>query len=107
MLSMNIEIDFLNTELPGDITSVDVFCYVRAYLECRNRHYCCRYRRWVSLQSLYGFNKSFVDDEGAQQPHSFKSSSFSIPTQCGYCKVLFFLFCDPLTDSPFRRRSGD
>ncbi|KAJ6585189.1 hypothetical protein B0H19DRAFT_1108684 [Mycena capillaripes] len=26
------------------------------------------------------------DDEGEQQPHSFKSSSFSIPTQCGYCK---------------------
>ncbi|KAJ6525279.1 hypothetical protein DFH09DRAFT_1188777 [Mycena vulgaris] len=26
------------------------------------------------------------DDEGAQHPHSFKSSSFSIPTQCGYCK---------------------
>ncbi|KAL0961378.1 hypothetical protein HGRIS_006332 [Hohenbuehelia grisea] len=25
-------------------------------------------------------------DEGGQQPHSFKSSSFSIPTQCGYCK---------------------
>ncbi|KAF7985605.1 hypothetical protein HWV62_3913 [Athelia sp. TMB] len=25
-------------------------------------------------------------DEGAQMPHSFKSSSFSIPTQCGYCK---------------------
>ncbi|KAF7365022.1 hypothetical protein MVEN_00373300 [Mycena venus] len=27
------------------------------------------------------------DDEGEQQPHSFKSSSFSIPTQCGYCKT--------------------
>ncbi|KAF8073423.1 hypothetical protein FPV67DRAFT_1605812 [Lyophyllum atratum] len=27
------------------------------------------------------------DDEGARQPHSFKSSSFSIPTQCGYCKT--------------------
>ncbi|KAJ7643977.1 hypothetical protein FB45DRAFT_284926 [Roridomyces roridus] len=26
------------------------------------------------------------DDEGGQHPHSFKSSSFSIPTQCGYCK---------------------
>lgn len=26
------------------------------------------------------------DDQGAQNPHSFKSSSFSIPTQCGYCK---------------------
>ncbi|KAJ7245019.1 hypothetical protein B0H12DRAFT_1128298 [Mycena haematopus] len=27
------------------------------------------------------------DDQGAQHPHSFKSSSFSIPTQCGYCKT--------------------
>ncbi|RDB15326.1 Protein BZZ1 [Hypsizygus marmoreus] len=27
------------------------------------------------------------DDEGAQYPHKFKSSSFSIPTQCGYCKT--------------------
>ncbi|KAF8895149.1 hypothetical protein BD779DRAFT_1797047 [Infundibulicybe gibba] len=26
------------------------------------------------------------DDHGGQHPHSFKSSSFSIPTQCGYCK---------------------
>jgi hypothetical protein len=26
-------------------------------------------------------------DEGAQKPHQFKSSSFTIPTECGYCKV--------------------
>ncbi|KAF9499043.1 hypothetical protein BDN71DRAFT_1480868 [Pleurotus eryngii] len=25
-------------------------------------------------------------DEGGRMPHTFKSSSFSIPTQCGYCK---------------------
>ncbi|KAL5524396.1 BZZ1 [Sanghuangporus sanghuang] len=25
-------------------------------------------------------------DEGLQSPHSFKSTSFSIPTACGYCK---------------------
>jgi len=25
-------------------------------------------------------------DEGEQCPHTFKSTSFSIPTQCGYCK---------------------
>ncbi|PPR05914.1 hypothetical protein CVT26_008808 [Gymnopilus dilepis] len=25
------------------------------------------------------------NDEGSSRPHSFKSSSFSIPTQCGYC----------------------
>ncbi|KAI0270983.1 hypothetical protein BGY98DRAFT_1100477 [Russula aff. rugulosa BPL654] len=24
-------------------------------------------------------------DEGSQSPHSFKSSSFTIPTECGYC----------------------
>ncbi|KDQ25535.1 hypothetical protein PLEOSDRAFT_1078053 [Pleurotus ostreatus PC15] len=26
-------------------------------------------------------------DEGGRMPHTFKSSSFSIPTQCGYCKM--------------------
>ncbi|KAF8158545.1 hypothetical protein B0H34DRAFT_797918 [Crassisporium funariophilum] len=28
------------------------------------------------------------DDEGASRPHLFKSSSFSIPTQCAYCMFL-------------------
>ncbi|KAJ3754491.1 hypothetical protein EV360DRAFT_96576 [Lentinula raphanica] len=27
------------------------------------------------------------EDVGVQQPHNFKSSSFSIPTTCGYCKT--------------------
>ncbi|KAG5716655.1 hypothetical protein E4T56_gene16386 [Termitomyces sp. T112] len=27
------------------------------------------------------------DNEGSQRPHSFKSSTFSIPTQCGFCKT--------------------
>ncbi|KAG8214726.1 hypothetical protein J3R82DRAFT_9814 [Butyriboletus roseoflavus] len=27
------------------------------------------------------------DDEGGSSPHDFKSSSFSIPTTCGYCKT--------------------
>ncbi|KAJ8080417.1 Protein BZZ1 [Marasmius tenuissimus] len=31
--------------------------------------------------------KAVEGDLGAQQPHSFKSSSFSIPTTCGYCKT--------------------
>ncbi|KAG6827113.1 hypothetical protein H0H92_013157 [Tricholoma furcatifolium] len=26
------------------------------------------------------------DEHGDQRPHSFKATSFSIPTQCGYCK---------------------
>ncbi|KAJ7069661.1 hypothetical protein C8F01DRAFT_1113519 [Mycena amicta] len=31
-------------------------------------------------------SEAIGDDEGDQHPHAFKSSSFSIPTQCGYCK---------------------
>jgi len=29
--------------------------------------------------------KALGGDEGSQKPHSFKSSSFTIPTECGYC----------------------
>ncbi|KAF8440834.1 hypothetical protein L210DRAFT_3447746 [Boletus edulis BED1] len=29
----------------------------------------------------------FLDDQGGSKPHDFKSSSFSIPTACGYCKT--------------------
>ncbi|EIM85766.1 uncharacterized protein STEHIDRAFT_79768 [Stereum hirsutum FP-91666 SS1] len=48
--------------------------------------------------TLYATSKTILDaeietvqaalagDEGSQQPHSFKSSSFTIPTECGYCK---------------------
>ena len=31
--------------------------------------------------------KRIKDDIGAQQPHAFKSSAFSIPTTCEYCHV--------------------
>ncbi|TFK39041.1 hypothetical protein BDQ12DRAFT_712547 [Crucibulum laeve] len=30
------------------------------------------------------------NDVGGLMPHSFKSSSFSIPTQCGYCKTMIW-----------------
>lgn len=29
--------------------------------------------------------KALGGDEGSQKPHAFKSSSFTIPTECGYC----------------------
>ncbi|KAI0269925.1 hypothetical protein BC834DRAFT_863984 [Gloeopeniophorella convolvens] len=29
--------------------------------------------------------KALGGDEGSQSPHTFKSSSFTIPTECGYC----------------------
>ncbi|KIJ42343.1 hypothetical protein M422DRAFT_254412, partial [Sphaerobolus stellatus SS14] len=31
-------------------------------------------------------SEALAGDEGGQHPHVFKSASFSIPTQCGYCK---------------------
>ncbi|KAG8702398.1 hypothetical protein FRC09_004760 [Ceratobasidium sp. 395] len=30
---------------------------------------------------------ALAGDEGAQKPHEFKSTSFSIPSPCGYCKT--------------------
>ncbi|KAH8104793.1 hypothetical protein BXZ70DRAFT_1005298 [Cristinia sonorae] len=35
---------------------------------------------------IESISQALGGDEGAQCPHSFKSTSFSIPTQCGYCK---------------------
>ncbi|KAG8707190.1 hypothetical protein FRC08_000657 [Ceratobasidium sp. 394] len=31
--------------------------------------------------------EALAGDEGAQKPHEFKSTSFSIPAPCGYCKT--------------------
>ena len=39
----------------------------------------------------------WLDDYGASSPHAFKSSSFSIPTQCGYCQVCLQI-ADPLDE---------
>jgi len=38
------------------------------------------------LETEFRIIESALDgDEGSQRPHSFKSSSFTIPTECGYC----------------------
>ncbi|KAF7795164.1 hypothetical protein EIP86_006313 [Pleurotus ostreatoroseus] len=38
------------------------------------------------LAEIETISSALGGDEGAQCPHTFKSSSFSIPTQCAYCK---------------------
>ncbi|KAG9033300.1 hypothetical protein FRB95_000395 [Tulasnella sp. JGI-2019a] len=40
------------------------------------------------------------DDQGAGQPHSFKPSSFSIPTPCGFCKASLLHPRDSLSSIP-------
>jgi len=41
----------------------------------------------VIMRSSAFLMREILDDRGASHPHSFKSSFFSIPTQCGYCQV--------------------
>jgi hypothetical protein len=47
---------------------------------------------------------SISGDEGSQRPHSFKSSSFTIPTECGYCAVRGMLASHLLLDKGLLRR---
>ncbi|EIW81337.1 hypothetical protein CONPUDRAFT_82321 [Coniophora puteana RWD-64-598 SS2] len=41
---------------------------------------------------LEAISSTLGGDEGGQYPHSFKSTSFSIPTPCGFCKVSMWGF---------------
>ena len=54
-------------------------------------------KRWAVSEFPNFLGKSperVLGDEGSQSPHNFKSTSFSIPTTCGYCKVCLFLSPD-------------
>lgn len=44
-------------------------------------------RRGKCKREIFPIYVSISGDEGSQRPHSFKSSSFTIPTECGYCAV--------------------
>ena len=78
-------------ELLGSRSSTNILCYFRAHFESGggyNRPFNWRYRlKMVSIFFSFDAEPLHVDDVGALSPHSFKSSSFSIPTQCSYCKV--------------------
>lgn len=83
---LNTEVNVISAALGGKNTSVD------------------------AVRSLISFftHLYFLGDEGSQMPHSFKSSSFSIPTQCGYCKVIMGSFSgNILSRLNFSRQYGD
>ncbi|PAV17054.1 Bzz1-Myo3 5p-Bee1p-Vrp1p actin assembly complex component [Pyrrhoderma noxium] len=40
----------------------------------------------ILIAEIETISNSLGGDEGSQSPHSFKPTSFSIPTTCGYCK---------------------
>jgi hypothetical protein len=41
----------------------------------------------ILLAEIETISEALKGDEGEQRPHDFKSTSFSIPTTCGYCQV--------------------
>jgi hypothetical protein len=57
------------------------------YLESRHQLIFYTISERIIQTEIQAIVAAIGDDEGAQQHHAFKSSSFSIPTQCGYCKA--------------------
>ncbi|EIW59085.1 uncharacterized protein TRAVEDRAFT_122627 [Trametes versicolor FP-101664 SS1] len=56
------------------------------YLDARHEVTFYGISRLVLSTESETISSALNGDEGAQSPHSFKSSSFSIPTTCAYCK---------------------
>ena len=82
-------VQLLPVEMLGSRSPTSVLRHFWMHFECGDRYnYFCNWRYWLLDYWLFWFSLSCwpftIDDVGALSPHSFKSASFSIPTQCGY-----------------------
>ncbi|KXN83109.1 Protein BZZ1 [Leucoagaricus sp. SymC.cos] len=59
---------------------------VDSYLETRHQLTFYHNSRCILNAEIETIESAIGDDIGVRAPHDFKSSSFSIPTQCGYCE---------------------
>ncbi|KAH7913976.1 hypothetical protein BJ138DRAFT_1058030 [Hygrophoropsis aurantiaca] len=59
---------------------------VNALLDTKNQTVFYETSECVLHSEIEIISAALGDDVGGQNPHTFKSSSFSIPTSCGYCK---------------------
>lgn len=85
-------VQLLLVEILGNRSPTNFLRHFWMYFEGGDRSNCsCNWRYWLlAYPDFCSWCWTFtVDDVGALSPHSFKNSSFSIPTQCGYCKVFF------------------
>ncbi|KAL4250780.1 hypothetical protein ABKN59_006093 [Abortiporus biennis] len=56
------------------------------YLEAQHQLAFYANSQCVLTAEIETISNALQGDEGGQAPHSFKNSSFTIPTQCNYCK---------------------
>ncbi|EIN12379.1 hypothetical protein PUNSTDRAFT_97060 [Punctularia strigosozonata HHB-11173 SS5] len=57
-----------------------------AYFEAQHELALLTHSECVLRTEIETISAALGGDEGSNQPHAFKASSFSIPTQCAYCK---------------------
>ncbi|KZT64927.1 hypothetical protein DAEQUDRAFT_732022 [Daedalea quercina L-15889] len=57
-----------------------------SYLEAQHQLTFYLSSEYMLLAEIDVISAALSGDEGEQKPHTFKSTSFSIPTQCVYCK---------------------
>ncbi|TFY60166.1 hypothetical protein EVJ58_g5319 [Rhodofomes roseus] len=57
-----------------------------SYLEAHHQLTFYLSSEYMLLAEMDVISEALSGDEGEQKPHTFKSTSFSIPTQCAYCK---------------------
>jgi hypothetical protein len=77
-------------EILGSSSPNHLLQNVRGVVREGNRSHTSGIRRWDCRSFLKQVLIQVIDDIGAQQPHDFKSSVFSIPTTCEYCHVCVF-----------------
>ncbi|KAH6912884.1 hypothetical protein BKA70DRAFT_778610 [Coprinopsis sp. MPI-PUGE-AT-0042] len=66
---------------PGKIDDI-----VDSYLDAENQHTYYSISEHILKTEVETIVAAIGSDVGGQHPHQFKSSTFSIPTHCGYCK---------------------
>ncbi|KAF9236493.1 hypothetical protein BU15DRAFT_89110 [Melanogaster broomeanus] len=70
----------------ADETLGNVDDAVNGYLDAQHRAAFFSTSELVLRSEIGAIVAALGNDEGGSSPHDFKSSSFSIPTTCGYCK---------------------
>ncbi|KAL5482501.1 BZZ1 [Sanghuangporus weigelae] len=77
----NILSTYINNRSLGSVDDI-----MNDYLGVRHQLTLLEFTATILNVEIETINDALGGDEGLQSPHNFKSTSFSIPTACGYCK---------------------
>ncbi|KAJ3575673.1 hypothetical protein NP233_g952 [Leucocoprinus birnbaumii] len=90
ILSKQTDLDQLSRRLQGlvvDHSTGEIDDLTDSYLEAQHQLAYYSNSQCILDAEIRTIISAIGDDEGVRAPHAFKSSTFSIPTQCGYCEV--------------------